>query len=202
MNESLLLGILAALAGGFVGALLSGFWVRRQLRSWLATQPVQPVQSVQAEQWQALQVALARMPQSLQEALQAELDLFGHQQAQRDVAIAQREEARGAVLRALVESLSAAKVPRPAPPRATTSPALAPALAPPAPSAPEAAVSARPPELLLTPLPEPAPVYEAPAPERELTDEEIDALPPEPLVTDKPRKRVLPPPKKPVMRSL
>ena len=194
MNEPLLLGILAALAGGFVGALLGGFWLRGQLQGW---------RSAQAAQWQALQDALARAPQSLQQALQVELDLFGHQQAQRDVAIAQREEARSAALRALIESLGLARAPRPAPPRATTSPASTPPpLPPPPPSAPEAVVSARPPELLLTPLAEPAPVYEAPAPERELTDEEIDALPPEPLVTDKPRKRVLPPPKKPVMRSL
>ena len=201
MNESLLLGSLAALAGGFSGALLGGFWMQRQLRSRLATQPSQPlqaVQPVQPEELQALQDALAGMPQSLQRALQVELDLFGHQQAQRDVAIAQREEVRGAALRGLIESLSTAKLPKPAPPRATTSPAPT----PPAPSAPEAVISARPPELLLTPLPEPAPVYEVPAPERELTDEEIDALPPEPLVTDKPRKRVLPPPKKPVMRGL
>jgi hypothetical protein len=38
-------------------------------------------------------------------------------------------------------------------------------------------------------------------PERELTDEEIDALPPE-LPPAKPRKRILPPPKQPAWRKL
>jgi hypothetical protein len=53
-----------------------------------------------------------------------------------------------------------------------------------------------------TPLPRPAPSYAADAPELELSDEEIDALPAELPVPGPARKRVLPAPKKPVMREL
>lgn len=52
------------------------------------------------------------------------------------------------------------------------------------------------------PLPRPAPFVETPRTEPELSDEEIDALPPELPSPDKPRKRILPPPRKPTLRSL
>lgn len=62
--------------------------------------------------------------------------------------------------------------------------------------------SARPPEMLLTPVsfPECVPVDEAPT--RELSDAEIDALSPELPNPALSRRRVLPTPKLPVMRSL
>lgn len=81
-----------------------------------------------------------------------------------------------------------------------TSPVVA--SAPRSPASSPTAVSARLPELLLTPLPRPEPVYEEPEPVVELSDDELDALPPELPVPDKPRKRILPVPKKPVLRNL
>jgi hypothetical protein len=53
-----------------------------------------------------------------------------------------------------------------------------------------------------TPLPRPEPVQEPEVVERELSDEELDALPPELPTDKKPRKRVLPAPKKPTLNSL
>ena len=38
MSEHLLFGILAALAGGFVGAVLGGYGMRRHLQRWLSAQ--------------------------------------------------------------------------------------------------------------------------------------------------------------------
>ena len=52
------------------------------------------------------------------------------------------------------------------------------------------------------PLPRPEPQVQAVEAKPELSDEEIDALPPEVPTPGKPRKRILPPPKKPAMRSL
>ena len=63
-------------------------------------------------------------------------------------------------------------------------------------------LSARPPELLLTPLARAEPVYPSEVPTRELTDAEIDALPPELPAAGLPRKRILPAPSKPVLKRL
>lgn len=63
-------------------------------------------------------------------------------------------------------------------------------------------MSARPPELLQTPLPRAEPVYAATEPTRELTDAEIDALPADLPELTLPRKRILPSPRKPTLRSL
>jgi len=73
------------------------------------------------------------------------------------------------------------------------------------PSAPRPApISARPPtpDAAPTPLARAEPRVEAAEPERELSDEEIDALPPELPAAAKQRKRVLAPPKKPTLQNL
>ncbi len=69
----------------------------------------------------------------------------------------------------------------------------------PAAAAPPPAVrAARPPEWTSAPLARPdAARRQSAPPARELSDEEIDALPPELPVPGKPRKRILPAPKKP-----
>ena len=59
-----------------------------------------------------------------------------------------------------------------------------------------------PPSVALQPLPRPQPVALAAAPEVELTDDEIDALPPELPAPATPHKRVLPPPRKPMLNRL
>ncbi|APW38284.1 hypothetical protein RD110_14690 [Rhodoferax koreense] len=67
---------------------------------------------------------------------------------------------------------------------------------------PSAAPSARPPELSSKPLAAPAPAAIEEAPARELSDAEIDALPPDLPARAPPRRRVLPAPKSPAMRRL
>lgn len=61
--------------------------------------------------------------------------------------------------------------------------------------------SARPPELLLTPIQPPAPMGGPEPVVRQLTDAELDAMPPE-LPPTTPRRRVLPTPKSPAMGRL
>lgn len=141
-------------------------------------------------------------------------------QAEQEASAARREARTVVELRAMLEGVARRFEPllqapvRPAvveaargsldSPRPASLPSVS---APPAP-APAAAIepvertSARPPELKQTPLPRPVPVYSVSEQLRELTDEEIDALPadlPEPAA---PRRRILPAPKKPTLRSL
>ncbi|MDH6594219.1 hypothetical protein M2165_004108 [Variovorax sp. TBS-050B] len=164
------------------------------------------------------ELALQQMPQLLQQLIDDKLELLATQQmvqeqvrseyqsrwlAGQAALAAQSEEHHAADLQAILRAIAAAPLcgperqrtehappPRPRPPDA------------PPPSAPSSA-SARPPELLLTPIvpAEPVPEPEA-APARELTDEEIDALPPELPPAGPPRKRILPRPPKPTLRSL
>lgn len=82
------------------------------------------------------------------------------------------------------------------PPTTPTTPPQAPA-----PRAVSPPVVARAPEVRPTPIAQPEPVFTKEESTRELTDEELDAFPPE-LPTEKPRKRILPAPKKPTFRSL
>ena len=67
----------------------------------------------------------------------------------------------------------------------------------------EAPAAARPPQRLMPqPLARPAPVAETIAQAVELSDAEIDALPPDLPALDKARKRVLPAPRKPTLQRL
>ncbi len=63
-------------------------------------------------------------------------------------------------------------------------------------------VTTQAPGMLHAPIGAPALTDRDVEPPRELTDEELDALPPELPTPDKSRKRILPAPKKPVLRSL
>ncbi|MGJ7510597.1 hypothetical protein [Variovorax sp. GT1P44] len=153
---------------------------------------------------------LQRIPQYVQQAIQIELQFHTQQQVEREKARAcsqerwqaERDERRSSEFRTLLRVLEAwsAEV---APGVAFESPERP--QRPPASGAsamPAPAVSARPPELVHTPLPRPQPVLHADESGPELSDEEIDALPAELPVPGKQRKRVLPAPKKPVWRSL
>lgn len=160
---------------------------------------------------EALQLSLERIPLRVQQAIQVELQFHGQQAAERDAAIAARQqrwqdeqdERRAADCRALLYAFNA-------PPAATAPSSARPdaepqrprVRAPDAAGRPPAAVSARPPELELTPLPRPEPAPEPEAAQPELSDEELDALPPELPVPGKARKRVLPAPRNPPLRSL
>ncbi len=152
----------------------------------------------------ALQEMQHRLPALLQQTLKVEFEYYAQRQSERDGAqslwlerrqadqellAVRREERSVTALRGVFEKLEKReefeKLGTP----------VAPAHQP-------DRMSACPPELLHTPLPRAAPVYSTPQPTRELTDEEIDALPadlPEPLM---PRKRILRSPKMPTLRSL
>lgn len=185
-----------------------------QLQSQLAAAFDAQREALQQARQQAedtLQQSLRRVPQWVQQAIQVELEFQTQQQAERDTARAveqqrwqaEQDERRAAELRVLLQALSAQPVatvppvasPPPEPPRPRVP-------APGAPVRPPAAVSARPPELELTPLPRPEPLQESEVAAPELSDEELDALPPDLPAPDKARKRILPPPKKPPLRSL
>lgn len=171
-----------------------------QMQARIATELEAQRQAIKQAQQQAgetLQQALQRVPQLVQRAIQIELEFQTQQQVGRD-------EARAAELRALLQAL--AVQPGKAPPVVATQPPVptnrpvtpAPGASPVSPQA----VSARPPELMHAPLPRPQPTYEIETPEPELSDEEIDALPPEIPDAGRPRKRILPAPKKPSLRDL
>jgi type VI secretion system protein ImpL len=72
----------------------------------------------------------------------------------------------------------------------------------PVPTPAPASLSARPPELMGTPRPQPAPVCAPQEPERELSDEEIDALPPDLPAPTRLQGKKLPAPRKPVLRNI
>ncbi|MDI3383528.1 hypothetical protein ACFPPF_14100 [Xenophilus aerolatus] len=157
-----------------------------------------------------LHQALQRLPQGVQQAIQVELEFQAQQQAGRDAARAveqqrwqaEQDERRAAELRVLLQAPGAQP---PAGPRTAApppEPAHPPVPAPAAPARHAAAVSARPPELELTPLPRPQPSRGPEPAAPELSDEELDALPPDLPAPDKARRRILPPPKRPPFRSL
>ena len=165
----------------------------------------------------SLQQALQRLPQMLQQAIQVELAFQATQQAQRDQALADqqarwREEQdqlhaqRAAHFEATINRLAQApSAPRGQPEvRALESRAATQlrALAFDAPASGAQPVSARPPELLHRPIVRPAPAYAFEEPAPELTDAELDALPPDLPAPAKPQRRILPPPKKPSFRNL
>lgn len=166
----------------------------------------------------SLQQALQRLPQKLQQAIQVELAFQATQQAQRDQALADqqsrwREEQdqlhaqRAAYYEATINRLAQAlSAPRGQPEVRALDSRGATHLRPPAFDAPASrtqAVSARPPELLQSPIVRPAPVYATEEPSPELTDTELDALPPDLPTPGRPPLRILPPPKnKPTLRNL
>lgn len=146
----------------------------------------------------------ADVAQAVRQAIQIELEFQERQQAERDQARAEelrrwqadQEERRAQEFRALLHVMSAQSARGPLPS------GDAQRAAPRSPVASAPATSARPPELMQTPLPRSQPAFEPEAPAVELSDEEIDALPAEVPMAGRPRKRVLPAPTKPVLRDL
>ena len=179
----------------------------------------------------ALQEMQHRLPALLQQTLKVEFDFYAQRQIERDGAqslslarwqaeqeqLAARREKSGVIgLRGVLDKLEVlgalvASAPRPDPARQMpvavpllTSTVSRPLVTQPTDTSAHTAhpISARPPELLHTPLPRTAPVHSPPETPRELTDEEIDALPADLPEASMPRKRILPSPKKPTLRSL
>lgn len=172
----------------------------------------QAIEQANAQGDQALQQTLQRVPQLVQQAIQVEFEFQAQQQADRDEARAseqqrwqaEQEEHRATELQMLIRSLAeqAGKPQQVVVAMESTVPPRPSATQPGSSGARASAVSARPPELMHTPLPRPQATYEQVEPVPELSDEELDALPPELPGSGKPRKRVLPAPKKPSLRSL
>ncbi|MEJ8810711.1 hypothetical protein WKW77_06505 [Variovorax ureilyticus] len=127
----------------------------------------------------------ARMTKRLQQAMAIEIESLAQRQSERDARHAND-------LRALVEALEARRG-KAMTHAATTRQAAAKEPSP---------ASARPPALTHAPLPRSGPAAAPDEPERELSDEEIDALPPELPAPGKPRKRIQHAPTRPPLRSI
>jgi hypothetical protein len=172
--------LLGSFAMGLLGAVVGTWVLAQRVRAQLAGQ-----------------LQAAGMPQMVQQAIQIELEFLSRRQTERDEAHAQeqqrwqagQDERLAEVRRVLLQALAAQA--GKSMPSAVVKPA-----------APAPIASARPPELMSTPLPRPQPVHEPEPPALELSDEELDALPPELPASAKPRKRMQAAPKKPVMRDL
>ena len=152
----------------------------------------------------------ARLTQRVQQAVQVEIEYLAQQQLARDEALAQKQRRWHAEQRAhnamdlqlLLDTLEARggkAVTHGVATMQPTSPRTAPVAAAPTHSA---TALARPPESTPVPVPRADIAPEAERPELELSDEEIDALPPELPTLAKPRKRVLPAPRKPPLQSI
>jgi hypothetical protein len=231
MNGSPMLGA-AALAGGMLGALLGGLFAWRwlsarlvrevslQLHAAMAPLLQSHLECMRSDIAQAVAVP-AIAPSWVETVLQATTAAAAHTQraeqgvrdamASASAALASHEAVQQATSRALQDALrrvpqtsqQTPKVETAAPAAALIAPAVISMPVPPTFPSALPSVSARPPEWLLTPVPQPKPVYDdEPEPMRELSDEEIDALPPDLPVADKARKRILPTPKRPVLRNL
>lgn len=161
-----------------------------------------------------LQRALSYVPQWMQQAVRVEFELLGRQQTERWKELTQEQQRwqsgqdtlRGREWHALLAALPGRRPPapdpvmRPSAVRMGPTPALAPA---PVRAAPKPSPTLRPEpasESELRSEPERA-VVPSP-PERELTDEEIDALPPDLPPPTPPRARKLPAPRGPVLRNI
>lgn len=205
--------LLGCLLAGLMGAAAGAWWCTRRVCLALRSQlrlalhellplPIEPQRPV------GLPDRDAQFIQAVRQAIQIEFESQERQLAERDRARVEEQrrwqtdhdERSEQELRAALQVLSAAST-KSADPRASTAasarhhgPSNAPSPAP--------AVSARPPELIHTPLPRPQPAYVPEEPVFELSDEEIDALPAEIPAPDRARKRLLPAPRKPEMRGL
>jgi hypothetical protein len=152
---------------------------------------------------------VARITQHLQQAIQVEIEYLAQRQLERDEIFAQKQrrwqaeqEARHAndirdLLHALCSQGGKGKADTAAT-RHSSSPRIASASI----ESPPSVVSARPPELVHTPLPRPEIEHVAEQSELELSDAEIDALPPELPHPVKSRKRLPFAPAKPPFRGI
>lgn len=189
----LLLGcLLSGLFGAALGGWLCARAVRSSLRSALRLAMHEPANGSDAR---------AEVLNAVRQAIQIELDFHGRQLAERDAARADEQrrcwiddnERRTQEFRALLQRLPAGSASVAAPGTSAWASAGHRSLS-------RADESARPPELMHAPLPRPQISEAATASETELTDEELDALPPE--VPVRRRKRDLLRPGKPVFRDL
>lgn len=196
----LLVCLLVGVLGGVLGAWGCARGFRRQLQ-----EQREAFELAREQARRDQQQALLCLPQWMQQTARVELEFLGRKQAERWKEQLQEQQRwqseqdarRLAEWRAL---LSASPLPR----REAPMPVPAPVPGP-KPPAPVSSPAARPPQmpaLPQIPLPPPATVHTQEAPERELTDEEIDALPPDLPAPVRPPGRKLLAPKGPVLRNI
>jgi hypothetical protein len=201
--EAGLLFLLVCFALGVSGALLGAWVFLRTTRAQLEAQ--RDAFELAREQAQRdLQQTLLCVPQWIQQAVRIELEFLGRQEAERHKAQF-REQQRwqsGQDEQRLAEwsTLMSASASRPV--NKASAAASRPERPMPMPTPAPVSLLARPPELMDTPRPQPAPVCAPQEPERELSDEEIDALPPDLPAPTRLQGRKLPAPKKPVLRDI
>ncbi|MGJ7526476.1 hypothetical protein [Variovorax sp. GB1P17] len=208
MTQAQLGFLIVCLAVGVLGAVLGAWACSRSCRAQLDAQSA-AFEAAREKANRDLQQALLCVPQRMNQTFRVELDFLKRRQAERWKELigeqqrwqSEQDAVRLAEWRALLAGspLQSRKAP------AAVAPAERPAPAParvPVPSPIPAPPSARPPELPETPRPQPVPVYAAEVPERELSDEEIDALPPDLPAPTRLSSRKLPAPKGPVLRNI
>ncbi len=188
---------------GVSGALLGAWVFLRAMRAQLEAQR-DAFELARERAQRDLQQTLLCVPQWIQQTVRVEIEFLGRQQAERHKAQF-REQQRwqsGQDEQRLAEwsVLMSASTPRPV----NKAPVVAsrPERPTPVPAPASVSAAARPPELMGTLRPQPAPVYAPEEPERELSDEEIDALPPDLPAPTRLQGRKLPTPKKPVLRNI
>lgn len=190
---------------GMIGAALGAWVLSRSARAQLEAQR-QAFELAREQADRDLRQALLCAPQWVQQTVRVEMELGGRQQAERNKAQfreqqrwqAEQDERRLAEWRALLSPSAVRVAPQPPPVLRTDQPA--PAYAPRRAPAPDP--SARSVESTGTALPRPAPACAPEATERELSDEEIDALPPDLPAPARPQRRKLSAPKKPPLRNI
>ena len=197
--------LVACFALGMLGAGLGAWVFSRTARAQLEAQR-RAFEHAREQAQRDLQQALLCVPQWVQQTIRVELELLGWQHAERHKAQlreqqrwqSEQDAQRQAEWWAL---LSGSPMPRPvdAPPAAGRPDRPVPVPQ----SAPATDSSACPAESMGVPQPQSAPVHALEVPERELSDEEIDALPPDlPAPTRRQGGRKLPAPQKPVLRNI
>lgn len=188
----IVLGALGAGLGAWVFSQTARAQLKAQRRAFeLASEQVQ----------RDLQQALLCVPQWVQQAARVELEFLGRQHKERHRELlreqkrwqSEQEERRQAEWRALLLEPVASR-PNAAQPSGRDLGKKSAPVPPPAPADMHEAMSVR--------APQPVPVAVAEEPERELTDEEIDALPPDLPPPVQPRSRKMSAPNKPILRNI
>lgn len=202
MTHDFLLGIAAiCFAVGLLGAILGGWACVRGTRSRLEAQR-HAFELAREKAGRDLQQALLCIPQWMQQTVRVELELLGRQQAERWKELVREQQRRHTeqdrLRQAEWQALLAGASDRRRQDAVPAAPATTPAKATPAP----APLRARPPEPQKLPLAAPPAMAVQAAPEQELTDEEIDALPPDLPAPAPPAGKKWPAPRRPVLRNI
>ncbi|QSI30839.1 hypothetical protein GNX71_15160 [Variovorax sp. RKNM96] len=201
MGGEMHIGSMAAcIASGILGAGLGAWIFSQTVRAQLEAQR-QAFELAREKAQRDLQQTLLCVPQWVQRAARTELELLGRQHAGRHEALlreqqrwqAEQDERRQAEWRALWPEPVSAKLPPAPQPNGSQGAKPAPAPSP---------VPANPPESMGMRRPPLAPAESPEVPERELSDEEIDALPPDLPPPLRPRRKKMPAPSKPILRSI